>query len=376
MARKGAKSGFGTITKLPSGKYRLRYTGPDGLRHNARVTFTTKAEAEKERARILHAIERNTWRADETPEAGEVDSRTMTLKALAEYWRDGRVTSKGRQLSPKTLHEYQRLIENTLASFSNKPIRQISRQHIEAWRSKEIKRAPNQTTKAYKHLKTLFTFALKRHWVTENPCDLERATSYTSPKKPAPTLEQVEQMLSEATGPFKAVLALASWGGLRKAEILALTRGDLETRTGADGSPETWVHITKQVEWNGKQKGLREPKADSIRSLVLPPRAVTILNEHLKNVAIHKEALLFERSPGSGEHWGEHQHRPAWEKLRKSAGYPFNFHLLRSFHSTAVAQLGLTNQELMDRMGHKDIRTAMIYQRSTGRETALIKGLG
>lgn len=376
MARKNAKSGFGSITKLPSGKYRLRYTGPDGLRHNARVTFTTKAEAEKERARILNTIERNTWRADETPEAGEVDSRTMTLKALAEYWRDGRVTSKGRQLSPKTLHEYQRLIENTLASFSNKPIRQISRQHIEAWRSKEIKRAPNQTTKAYKHLKTLFTFALKRHWVTENPCDLERATSYTSPKKPAPTLEQVEQMLSEATGPFKAVLALASWGGLRKAEILALTRGDLETRTGADGSQETWVHITKQVEWIGTQSGLREPKAGSIRSLVLPPRAVTILNEHLKNVAIHKEALLFERSPGSGEHWGEHQHRQYWDKLRKSSGYPYNFHLLRSFHSTMVAQLGLTNQELMDRMGHKDIKTAMIYQRSTGRETALIKGLG
>ena len=376
MANKRKKSGFGTITPLKSGKYRLRYTGPDGFRHNARVTFSTRAEAEKEKARILNTIERNTWRADDTPEAGDVDSRTMTLKELAKYWRDNRVTSKGQQLSPKTLNEYQRLIENTLAKFANRPIRQISRQHIEAWRAGDIKRAPNQTTKAYKHLKTLYTFAFKRHWVTENPCDLERATSYTSPRKPAPTLDQVEQMLAEATGPFKAILALASWGGLRKAEILALTRSDIEVITSRDGTKDTWVHITKQVEWVGTKTGLREPKASSARSISLPPRAGEVLTAHLLTVGIHKEALLFEKKPGSGEHWGEHQHRQYWYKLRKSTGYLYNFHLLRAFHSTAVAQQGLTNQELMDRLGHKDIRTAMRYQRTTGREVEIIRGLG
>jgi integrase len=376
MANRGSKSGFGTITRLPSGKYRLRYTGPDGKRYNGRVTFSTKSEAEKERARLLSSIERDTWKRDLPPEPGEVDFRTLTLKALAEYWRDQRTTSQGRPLSPKTLREYQRLVENTFAKFANRSIRDITRQNIETWRMSEIKTNPNQTTKVYKHLKTLFTFAEARGWITENPCTLERATSYTAERKPAPSAAEVNAMLEEAEQPFKSIVALGALGGLRKAEILALTRGDLETIEEPGGGVSMFVHITRQVEWNGNKKSFRRPKGNGVRTIALPPKAIEILEEHKRSVAIHPEALLFETKPGTGEPWGEFQIKPYWEKLRKVTGYKGNFHLLRAFHATSLAQLNYTNQELMDRLGHSDIRTAMIYQRSTGRDKELIKGLG
>jgi len=42
----GGKRGFGQITRLLSGRYRARYTGPDTKLHNAPTTFDSKLEAE------------------------------------------------------------------------------------------------------------------------------------------------------------------------------------------------------------------------------------------------------------------------------------------------------------------------------------------
>lgn len=379
MSAKRTKRGFGSIETLKSGRYRVKFTAPDGVRRSAFMTFSTRAQAEKELSRILNAIESGTWHADETPQAGDLDPKTMTLSQLAEHWRAQRVTAQGRPLSPNTLNEYERLIESTLARFKNRPIRQITRQHIEAWRAPEIKRAPNQTTKAYKHLKTLMTFAEKRKWVASNPCDLERATNYSPTSKPViPTRAQVDLMLSEATGPLKAIIALASWGGLRKGEIFELRRKDLEITKGATKAETlVWVHVRRGVIWENRQAVVRQPKSEKGKRVVpLPPRVTEIMLEHLKGVSLDPEGLLFERKPGTNEHWRESQIRPLWENLRALAGFEGRFHSLRAFGATQFGLTGATAQEIMDRFGHKNIETAMLYQRSTGREADLVRLLG
>jgi hypothetical protein len=44
--RPTAKRVFGEISRLPSGRFRARYTGPDGNRHSAPLTFVAKIDAE------------------------------------------------------------------------------------------------------------------------------------------------------------------------------------------------------------------------------------------------------------------------------------------------------------------------------------------
>ena len=46
MAKPRQKRSFGQITRLPSGRYRARYTGPDTLLHNGPSTFDTRQDAE------------------------------------------------------------------------------------------------------------------------------------------------------------------------------------------------------------------------------------------------------------------------------------------------------------------------------------------
>ncbi len=41
-----SRRGFGSIRRLPSGKYQARYTGPDAAEHKAPSTFDTRLDAD------------------------------------------------------------------------------------------------------------------------------------------------------------------------------------------------------------------------------------------------------------------------------------------------------------------------------------------
>lgn len=370
-----AKRGLGSIRKLPSGRYQVRYTDPNGVRRTARTTFKAKSQAEFELTRIRGAVEAGTWHVDETPQAGDLDPKTITLTQLASHWRSQQVNAKGQALSPNTLREYERLINKTLGKLASKPVRSISRQQIEAWRAPEIKRAPNQTSKAYKHLKTLMTWAHKRHWIASNPCDIERASAYTPSEPEAPDTKQVQIMLDNSPPPFDTVIALAAFGGLRKGEILELRRKDIETVK--DGA-ETWIRVSvsRGVIWDQGKAIVRKPKTEAgIRSVLLPLAVSNLVIGHLKQVRLDPEALLFPRTEIGNEHMGEYQINPNWRKVRALAGFTGRFHSLRTFAATEFAKLNPTNQELMERFGHRDIKTAMRYQRTTGRDAELLRRL-
>jgi integrase len=370
------KRGQGSVRKLPSGKYQVRYTDPNGVRRTGRVTFDTARMAERELQLVRFAIENGTWTADNTPQAGDLDPKTVTLRELGAYWRDQRTTSTGQPLSPTTLAEYERLVATTLAPFADKPIREITTQQIERWRSPEMKRAPNQTTKAYKHLKTLLTWAHKRKWIAENPCTIERGTSYQPAKPATPTAQQVEIMLESAPAPFNVVLAIAAWGGLRKGEILALRRKDVE-RVSQDGLNLVALNIDRALIWDGANAIVKSPKtSQSVRRVLLPNTASALVESHLRTLSLDPEALLFTDKPGVNEPWGEYKIKPYWAKVCAQAGFKGRFNSLRSFALTQYAVTGATLQDLMDRAGHSNVQTAMRYQRDTGREFALVKKLG
>jgi integrase len=373
------KRGLGSIDKLASGKYRVRYTDPLGIRRSARTTFKTKASAEFELTRIREAIENGTWLVDQAPQAGGLEPKTLTLKELADHWRAQRVSTKGKSLSVNTLNEYQRLIEKVLVSFAAKPIRSITTAQIEDWRVPEFNRAPNQAVKAYKHLRTLMTYAHKRHWIATNPCDIERATAYTSKEPPAPTSKQVQIMIENAREPFKTILIFACYGGLRRGEILELRRKDISI-IKEDGLKWVRVNITRAVVWdksNDNKAIVEEPKTESgIRSLLMPLEAGDHVIEYLKSLkSIDPDVLLLENPVGSNIHWGEYKINPHWRRVRALAGFSGRFHSLRAYASTEFAKLNPTDRELMERFGHRNITTAQKYQRTTGRESQLLRGM-
>lgn len=374
------KRGLGSVRKLPSGRYQLRYTDPNGLRRTGSKTYPTKAMAELELSRIRGAIDAGTWSEINEIDAPRafVDGKKITLREVADQWRELRLNKRGQPLSPNTLNEYKRLIEKVLVSIVDKPVRSITARDIEEWWiSPDQRNSPNQASKAYSHLKTLMTYAAKKHWVIENPCDIVGAANYTPEREELiPTAKQVEIMLEVAPDPYKAIIALAAWGGLRKGEILELRRKDLEF---LKTDTETWilVNIDRAVIWQGVDTQVRPPKTvGSIRVVQLPQRVNEIITSHLRSVPIDPEALLFPGKSSPNSHFSKHQLTRSWYRIRTQAGFPARFHSLRAFSATEFGKTGATPKEIMDRFGHRDINTAMRYQRSTGRDAELLRRIG
>src|SRR5208337_3637503 len=99
MARAGKRT-FATIRQLPSKRWQVRYTGPDGIRHNAPHTFDTRLSADAYVVAKRRQIDRDQWDAsDDTPK------EQVTFGAYAAHWLANRQVA-GRPIKARTREHY------------------------------------------------------------------------------------------------------------------------------------------------------------------------------------------------------------------------------------------------------------------------------
>jgi integrase len=378
QAKRGPRRARGSVSRNRVGNWQVRYTDPHGVRRAA-GTFQRKADAEQALARVLTAIENNTWAVLDDTAGDGVDPKKVTLREASRLYTDNRMNRQGRSLSWNTAAEYPRLVDKVLTALADKPLRSITPRDIERWWSTAHQSTPAQASKSYTHLKSVMKYALKRRWIRENPCDIEGASNYRPPVEPeTPTDTEVALMLELADQPMRTVIGLAAHCGLRKGEILELRRKDITTEEGPDGISWLYVQISRAVVWEGENNPkVSPPKTPgSIRSLAVPKTggAEQVVLERLQQIPEHPETLLVSRDKAGKVHWGESMLNPHWRKLRAQAGFTGRFHALRNYHLTWYAKQGATLREVMDRGGHSTPRMALRYQRSTGRETSLLGG--
>ena len=102
--RAKGKRGFGEISSLPSRRFRARYTGPDGNRHSAPLTFVARIDAEGWLVEQERLISRGEWR----PPARQVREAPLPLGEYAA------VAVGRRRLRPATAALYAKLLRLTI----------------------------------------------------------------------------------------------------------------------------------------------------------------------------------------------------------------------------------------------------------------------
>src|ERR1022692_1664768 len=105
--RRKSRRTFGKIVKLPSGKYRASYIGPDGERRAAETTFPTVADADAWLSVIAADVIRGDWRPPEPARE--------TFGSYAERWLATGLGRNGKPLSPTTKELYRILWDKWLA---------------------------------------------------------------------------------------------------------------------------------------------------------------------------------------------------------------------------------------------------------------------
>jgi integrase len=358
---KGRRRRFGSVRRLPSGRYQARYPGPDGVVRPADDTFDTKTDAEVWLTRKEAEILEDDWI---DPDAGEV--------LLADYgatWIDERPG-----LRPKTVTLYRYLLRSHIVPyFPAMTVAALKLPAVRRWHKKLLDNgvSPVTTAKAYRLLRAIMNTALDDGLIRRNPCRIKGAGGEDSPERPVLTVHQV-YALADAIGPrYRALILLATFASLRWAELAALAPQDIDLDACT-------VRVTRQINYPpGGGHSFGPPKSRAGRRVVsFPDLIVPDLRTHLDGLG-QTAALVF-TSPDGQPQRHSNFYRRAWMPALTATGLVgIHFHDLRHTGNQFTADAGANPRELMARMGHDSARAALIYLHSSAeRQRALASEIG
>jgi integrase len=349
------KRAFGTIRKMPSGRYQAIYTNTAGKRVFAPHTFQARIDAEG----WLHERRREMEMGRYNP--GAVFKRTskVTFGDYAATWLTGRHVA-GRPIKARTRQHYTDILDDHLLPvFGAKALAGITPKDVRDWHAATLVDRPTMRAHAYSLLRTIFATAVNDELVDANPCRIVGAgrTNRVVKIKPA-TVEEISTLTAAMPDRLQLMVLLASWCALRFGETIELRRGDV------DLSGEV-IRIRRQAVRVGGTFQITTPKSDaSIRDVAIPPHLVPIIEDHLaKYVGKARDSLLFPALLESNKHLQPSTLMRHWYKARHQAGRDgLRWHDLRHSGAVLAAATGASLAELMARLGHSTPQAAMRYQ--------------
>jgi len=411
---------FGSIRKRTSGRYQVRYLGPDGRMRSAPETFARRADAEKYLTLVEAQLTRGDW---SDPDRGKV--------RLADYAEDWIEQRPG--LRPRTVDLYTWLFNKHIAPYlGHVVLSRLTTQMIRAWRAKLLDHGVSATmaAKAYRLLRAILMTAVDEDRILPaNPCWVKGAGSEQAPERPVLSVGQVFELadriglrpignihgradgyrlryrdttgtMRSAPEPFasradaelklwdllaqgqvsgdrdtryRALVLLAAFASLRWGEVTALRRSDIDTVAGTIRVQAAFTERT-----NG-QMILGPPKSRAgVRTVTVP---VAVVPELVAHLATHTrpghDALAFTGIKGGPLRRSNFNQATGWPHVVRGLGVAgLQFHDLRHTGNTLAADMGVSLRNLMTRMGHDNERAALIYQhRSSAADRQIADGL-
>lgn len=356
------RRGFGSLRKLPSGRWQARYKIADTM-HSAPQTFEAREDAEAFLAKTRRAVEDGTWRPDQptgTPKA------VVLLGEYAAAWLADRT------LAPRTRAHYRALLENQInPTFERVPVKHIDPPSVRKWHADLGTSTPTLRAHAYSLLRAVLKDAVHDGLLAANPCVIRAAGNAKKVHKSEPaSLAELEIIVGAVPDNYKSMILLAAWCALRFGEIAELRRKDVDLKAGMIRVRRGVVRVPTEIEGeDGETIGTIEimadkPKTDSsVRDVDIPPHLIPILRSHIElHAAWGKDGLLFPAKDGVTQMAPSTLYK-VYYPARKKAGRPdLRFHDLRHTGAVLAAQTGATLAELMARLGHSTPGAAMRYQ--------------
>lgn len=346
--RRPPRRAFGEITRLPSGRYRARFRGPDGGRHTAPTTFLSRLDAEYWLAAQDRAISQGEWK----PPVKEPPPKALTFGDYAKG------SIQRRKLRPGTVALYEKLLRlEILPTFGAETVTSITSAAVATWYAGMASR-PTQQANAYGLLKSIFGDAVDDELIVRNPCRVKAGSQKTRRSEiEVLSVDQLTRYLDALPADRRMPLLLAGWCGLRSGEVRGLRVKDLDLAAGV-------VRVRQGIVRLKGQLIIQPPKtAAGVRDVAIPPHLLPLLQRWLDGQARRSpDTLLFPAGDGVRP-LNDTVLRDAHYKGRAAIGIPnLTIHGLRHTSATMAAQQGATIAELQARIGHSTPNMALRYQ--------------
>jgi integrase len=349
MARKRP---FASIELLPSGRWRVKYTGPDRVRRSAPHTFDNRLTAEAWVVAKRRQIDKDEWDAtDDNPR------ETVNFGVYAARWLENRQVA-GRPIKARTAEHYGAILDDHLLdTFGSRQVAAIKPKDVRDWYAETLTDRPTMRSHAYSLLRTIFASAVNDELIDANPARIVGAGRSKRVHKIRPASVAELGVLTEAMPErLRLMVTLASWCALRFGEAVELRRGDI------DLSDEV-IRIRRAAVRTKGAYSTTSPKSDAgLRDVHVPPHVIPLIETHLaKFVDSKRDSLIF-----PADHGGHLQPSTLyrhWYRARDKAGRDdLRWHDLRHSGAVLAAATGASLAELMARLGHSTPQAAMRYQ--------------
>jgi integrase len=355
-----ARRHFGSVRKLPSGRYQASYWH-NVTRHIAPVTFATKGDAQRWLSNIETTIHKGEW---VDPAGGR-----MTVADLADRWKardpSKRSSTKARDETILRIHILPTLGGRRLREVTPSDIQGI----VNGWAQT---RAPRTVDRQYDVLRAMFAYAVRSDWLSRTPCRGIKLPAVTSTRRRALSVEDVVTLAESIDPRYKTMVWLGAVLGLRWAEVAGLNVGSLDLLRNT-------VTVTQQL---GRDRRLGEPKSHAgRRQFAIPHELGDLIAAQMtanQLTGAEPDRLIFTTSRGQPldySHWRIRTWLPAIAKARLVGA---GFHDLRRANATTLVAQGVDIKTAQTRLGHSDPRTTLTVYAQTVPEAdrAAAKALG
>lgn len=340
----GTNSSFGSVRKLPSGRFQVRYFHL-GRRTSADSTFATKADARAFLAGVETDLKRGTY---VDPSAGRI-----TFAEYAGWWIERR------PLRPRTRETYDSQLKHLLAAFGPAQLSVISSADVRTWHGRLSQSGlhPNTVSKIYRLLRTILTTAVDDGVLPSNPARIRGASKEHSVERPLLTWDDVVTLAGAIEPRFSAMVWTAAASGLRFGELSGLTIRHLDLDRSELRVSQT-LYFKK-----GSGATLGPPKTESAhRTVVVPTQITQRLCDHIE-MFVNKRGrddLVFTSVMGSP--LLNRTFAPYWRRaVADTQLSDVRFHDLRHLAGTEAATAGASLREVMARMGHASSAASLRY---------------
>lgn len=349
MKRQRRPKGEGSITKLPSGNYRMLITigtGIDGKQKRKSVTAKTKAEL-LQKVSMLRL------------QCGQKTERVLKVSELVSLFMQAYET----QLAANTIKNYRSTIKAVLYPIYNKNINDVTGEvldHIlDTIKQKDNKAYNVSTLQSFKKkVAAIFNYAVHKHWLSHSPTSdmRKRKKGDTKANKTMiPTEGEMKEILKQAMFmdkekekcvPLYPFFLLAVSTGMRIGELIDLKWSDINMKRHT-------IDIHHQCTLEGTMKPLKT--SSSYRIIYVSPKVLEVIYNKCKHDCDYV--------------WSINGHRIAYSTianttyraLRDEIDVPkgFTFHSFRHYHATQLLMKGIDVKEVSKRLGHSSIKTTL-----------------
>jgi len=265
---------------------------------------------------------------------------------------------QGRNLRPSTLADYRKMVDRIKPAIAERigeraRLDALGSEDIEAFRDQLMASgASDRTTNKYLGLLTdIFKWAHRRYGLMDNPVRLvERRPNGRRPNIDVFSKEEVMALVAAATNERDGVIYLtAAFTGLRRGELLALRWPDIDFANAA-------IHVRRSLSDGAEGP----PKSGRERTVPMMDEVAGALARLAQRDGFSDDDGLVFCNQAGGHLSGRVVSRDFHAARGRAGLRHLRFHDLRHTFGTHAIRTA-DSREVMEWMGHQDLRTTLVY---------------